>query len=305
VAVPPSGPTGTVFNSGASTSFLLPTSTGGTVRSTFLFDTLSGTIQGWNPGSSGGTGSAVIAKTKAGAITGLAIDTSAGSDYLYAANHSCGTIDVYDAGFNDVTGTIFAGKFTDPSPIAGFEPFNIQNIGGMLYVTYAMTGPMGVPLAGGYVDLYAAAGNFVKRVATNGPLNAPWGITQAPTTGFGVFSGDLLVGNFYPGGTVNAFDSASGAFLGTLTGPSGTPIANDFLWALDFGNGGAGFSSTTLYFTAGLNNQKDGLFGAIAAPEPARSASPPSGCCCLFAPSCVSGGRRIENRAIPGRAALK
>lgn len=267
---PPSGPTGTVFNSGATTSFLLPTPSGSTVRATFLFDTLSGTIQGWNPGSTGGSASAVITADKPGAIyTGLAIDTSGGSDYLYAANNT-GSIDVYNSSFTNVSGTIFAGKFVDPNALPGFTPFNIQNINGMLYVTYADITPMGTPLAGGFVDEYDSSGNLIKRVATGGPLDAPWGITLAPASGFGTFSGDLLIGNFYPGGTINAFDPNTGIFLGTLTGPGGTPITNDFLWALDFGNGGTGFSSTTLYFTAGLNNQMDGLFGSIqVAPEPA------------------------------------
>ena len=117
--------------------------------------------------------------------------------------------------------------------------------------------------------MFDSGGNFVKRVATNGPLNAPWGVTQAPSSGFGSFSGDILIGNFFPGGTINAFDPTTNAFLGALTGPNGNPITNDFLWALDFGNGGTGFSSTTLYFTAGVNNQNDGLFGSIqVVPEP-------------------------------------
>jgi len=266
---PPSGPTGTVFGNIAG-NFLLSTPTGGTVPSLFLFDTLSGTIQGWNPGSTGGMNSAVIEATKSGAVyTGLTLDNSGGSNFLYAANGAgSGSIDVYDSSFTNVSGTTFAGKFVDPSPIAGFVPFNVQNIGGNLYVTYASIGPRGVPNAGGYVDVYDAAGNFISRLATNGPLDAPWGIAQAPATGFGMFSGDILIGDFFPGGTINAY-TPGGTFVGTLTGPNGTPIANDFLWALDFGNGGPGFSPTTLYFTAGINNQADGLFGSIqAAPEP-------------------------------------
>ena len=128
---------------------------------------------------------------------------------------------------------------------------------------------MGTPLPGGYVDVFDSGGNYVKRVATNGPLDAPWGVAQAPASGFGSFSGDILIGNFFPGGTINVFDPTTNAFLGPLTGPNGLPITNDFLWALDFGNGGPGFSSTTLYFTAGVNHQKDGLFGSIqVVPEP-------------------------------------
>jgi uncharacterized protein (TIGR03118 family) len=267
---PPSGPTGQVFNSGQATSFLLPTSAGGTVKASFLFDTLSGDIEGWNPGSTGGTASAVITASNPGAVyTGLAIDTSGGNDYLYAANNAgAGGIVVYSSTFANVTGTTFAGKFVDPNAIAGFSAFNVQNIGGNLYVTYADITAMGTPLPGGYVDEFDSAGNFIKRVATGGPLDAPWGITEAPATGFGQFSGDILIGNFYPGGDINAFDPNTGTFEGTISGVSG-PLTNDYLWALDFGNGGSGFSSTTLYLTAGLNNQQDGLFAAISAvPEP-------------------------------------
>jgi uncharacterized protein (TIGR03118 family) len=267
---PPSGPTGTVFNS-TSAAFQIPAPGNTSVKSTFLFDTLQGTIEGWNPGSNGGAGSAEIAATRPGAVyTGLALGTIGGSPYLYAANNAgAGGIDVYDSNFNNVSGTTFAGKFVDPNPIGGFSPFDIQNINGQLYVEYAAITAMGTPLPGGYIDVYDSSGNFLRRFATDGVLNAPWGITLAPSTGFGTFSGDILVGNFFAAGTINAFDSTTGAFLGTLTGPNGNPITNDFLWALDFGNGGLGFSSTTLYFTAGLNNQRDGLFGSIqAAPEP-------------------------------------
>lgn len=265
---PPSGPTGTVFNSGASTSFLLPTSSGGTVRSSFLFDTLSGAIEGWNPGSSGGAASALIVASKAGAVyTGLTMGSSGGSDYLYAANNA-GSVDVYDSSFKDVSGTTFAGKFVDPAALAGFTPFNVQNVGGQLYVTYASITPAGTPKPGGYVDVFTTSGNFVKRLATGGVLDAPWGVAQAPA-GFGMFGGDILVGNFFPGGTINAFDPMTGAFAGTLSGANGQPIMNDFLWGLDFGNGGAGFNSNTLYITAGLNNQMDGVFASIQSiPEP-------------------------------------
>lgn len=266
---PPSGPTGQVFNSAGSTAFQLPTSTGGKVGSTFLFDTLQGTIDGWNPGSTGGMTKAVVTATQTGAVfTGLALGSVGSSNYLYAAD-STGAIDVYDTNFNNVSNTTFAGKFVDPNAVAGLTPFNVQNIGGNLYVEYAALTPMGTPLPGGYVDEFDSSGNFLKRVATGGALEAPWGITLAPATGFGSYSGDLLIGNF-GNGQINAFDPTTGNYLGTLDNANGTPITNDFLWALDFGNGGAGFSANTLYFTAGLNNQQDGLFGSIQfVPEPA------------------------------------
>ncbi|MGA2118309.1 MAG: TIGR03118 family protein [Bryobacteraceae bacterium] len=261
-STPPTGPTGQVFNSAPTGSFPLS----GT-SAKFIFDTLSGTIDAWN----GGTAAAVEATTAGAVYTGLALDNAGTSYYLYAANSAgTGSIDVYDSNFNKVT---LGGSFVDPNAIAGYVPFNIQNIGGTLYVEYAEVGPTGLPVTGstGYVDEFDSSGNFISRLTTGGPLDAPWGIALAPATGFGTFSGDLLIGNF-GNGEINAFNPTTGVFLGTLTNASGAPIVNQYLWALDFGNGGTGFSSTSLYFTAGVNNQMGGLFGSIAAvatPEPA------------------------------------
>lgn len=248
---PPAGPTGQVFN--GTTSFAL--ASGG--ASHFIFDTLSGTIDAW-----GGSTSAIVMATETGArYTGLAIDSVGSNNYLYAANNA-GGIDVYDTNFNNVRGTTFAGKFVDPNSVPGFSPFNIQNIGGDLYVEYAAVNSTGSPLPGGYIDEFDSSGNLIKRVATGGALEAPWGITMAPSSGFGSFSGDLLVGNF-GNGEILAFDPTTNAYLGTLDGGNGQPLVNSFLWALDFGNGGTGFNADALYFTAGINNQKDGLFGSI------------------------------------------
>ncbi len=248
----PAGPTGQVFNS--TTGF------GGTH---FIFDTLSGTIDGWS-----GTSPAAIEWAKAGAIyTGLALNSSGGSNYLYAADFKTGGgIDVYNSSFAPTTLT---GNFTDPNAIAGYAPYNVQTIGGLLYVEYASIGAGGLPGTGGYIDVFNPDGTFVKRLTTGGPLDAPWGITLAPATGFGTYSGDLLVGNLN-NGWINAFNPTTGAFLGTLDGPGGTPLVNSGLWSLNFGNGGNGSSTTSLYFTAGINGQTDGLLGQIElAPEPA------------------------------------
>src|SRR5262249_2144582 len=146
---PPAGPTGQVFNSTTS-DFQIPAATG-TVKATFLFDTLQGTIQGWNPGSAAGMGSAETVQTVAGAVfTGLALASFNGANYLYAAN-AAGNIMVFDGAFNNVTGTTFAGKFVDPNPVAGFTPYNIQLLSdGHLYVTYAAATNTGAPLPGGY-----------------------------------------------------------------------------------------------------------------------------------------------------------
>jgi uncharacterized protein (TIGR03118 family) len=246
----PSGPTGTVFNGG--TSFLL-----NGAASRFIFANLNGTISAWN---GVGTTASVVATGAAGTIyTGLAIS----GNTLYAANSSLGRIDVFNSSFAPTTLT---GNFTDPNLPAGLVPFNVQTIGSTIYVTYANLGPGGAPLPGGVVDAYNVNGTFLQRVATGGPLSAPWGITLAPST-FGSFGGDLLIGNF-GNGTIDAF-TPGGTFLGALLGANGQPLVNDFLWALDFRTGGTNIDPNALYFTAGINGEQGGLFGSIApTPEP-------------------------------------
>lgn len=263
-ASPPTGPTGQVFNSTAG-DFMIPAPSG-TVKAAFLFATLQGTIEGWNPGSNGGmTNAEVVASAPHALLTGLTLDSAGGTNYLYAAD-ATGSIRVFSGSFGDVTNTTFAGKFVDPSPVAGFTPHNIQNLGGNLFVTYAAATSTGAPLPGGYLDEYSAAGNFIQRIATGGSLNAPWGLTLAPV-GFGSFGGDLLVGNLY-NSTIDAFSLNNHNRLdGSITINTGfsSPVG---LWALDFGNSVTG-NAHTLYFDVGVNNQRDGLFGAINfVPEP-------------------------------------
>ena len=127
-----------------------------------------------------------------------------------------------------------------------------------------LSGVIGQP--GGFVDEFDTSGNFIKRIATNGPLFAPWGITVAPSR-FGQFSNDLLIGQF-GNGQILAYDPTTDAFLGTLTGKNGMPIVNDFLWSLEVRTMGPNVNPNALYFTAGIDNQMGGLFGEIAAPEP-------------------------------------
>jgi uncharacterized protein (TIGR03118 family) len=255
---PPTGPTGQVFNNSA--GFAL----GKGNPAIFIFDTLNGTIAGWN----GGTSAQQEISTPGAVYTGLAQSSTGGSTFLYAAN-STGNIQVFNSTWQDVTPTLFFGKFVDPNPVAGFVPFNIQTVGSNLYVTYAQLTPTGSPLPGGYVDEYDANGNFIKRVATGGPLSAPWGITVAPTD-FGAFGNALLIGNF-GNGEINAYDPTTDAFLGTLDGADGQPIVNPFLWALETRSGGPNVNTSAVYFTAGINEEQDGLFGEITAatPEPA------------------------------------
>jgi uncharacterized protein (TIGR03118 family) len=252
----PQGPTGQVFN--GTTNFVLSNGS----PAVFLFATLDGQILGWNGGA--GT-TALHAATTPGAIfTGLANGNVGSANYLYAASNT-GHINVFDANFQDVTNTTFAGKFSDPNALPGFNPYNIQNINGNIYVTYANV-PMGVAHPGGFVDEFDSSGNLLKRIATGGSLFAPWGITLAPS-GFGSFSNDLLIGQF-GSGEILAFDPVTNQFLGTVDDRSG-PIVNSGLWALKFRTGGPNTNPDTLYFTAGINGEADGLFGSIApAPEP-------------------------------------
>lgn len=252
---PPGAPTGTIFNGNA----------GSFSGDKFIFSSEDGTITGWQ----GGPAATLRAdNSTADAIyKGLAVANNGSGDLLYATDFHNGKIDVFDSSYNAVT---VPGGFADPTIPAGFAPFNIQTIGGQLYVTYAMQdadaeddtpGP-----GNGFVDIFDTNGNLVQRLVSNGVLNSPWGLALAPS-GFGVFSGDLLVGNFGDG-AINAFDPGTGAFLGALSGASG-PLANEGLWALTFGNGGSGGDAHTLYFTAGPGGEEHGLFGAIApVPEP-------------------------------------
>jgi uncharacterized protein (TIGR03118 family) len=257
----PTGPTGQVFN-GSSTSFLLPGPNNTMVPAHFIFDTLQGTIEGWSPQSNGGSSSAVIMvnNSSTAEYTGLATGSSGGQNFLYAANDLVSPgIQVYNSSFTPVT---LAGNFTDPKLPKGFLPYNIQNVGGDLFVAYR-----GPKFKGGAVAEFNTDGTFVKQIAANkgkGNLQSPWGVTVAPTS-FGKFSGDLLVGNF-SSGRIDAYTSR-GRFAGQLATAAAKPKAFTipFLWTLDFGNGQSAGPMTTLFFTAGIDNQTHGLFGDFTA----------------------------------------
>jgi uncharacterized protein (TIGR03118 family) len=246
VAIPGGAPTGTVFNP-----------TGGFkvngAPAKFIFDSEAGTITAWNAGTQ-----AVTEHTTPGAIyKGLAI----AGNLLYAANFHANSIDVFNDAFAPTT---VPGGFTDPNLPAGFAPFNVQEIAGRLVVTYAMQDAnaeddvKGPGL--GFVDVYDTSGNLLRRLISNGRLDAPWGVALAPKH-FGPFSGDLLVGNFGDG-AINAYDPRTGAFQGTPMNKDGNPIKVNGLWALRFGNGVIG-TPQTLLFTAGIGDESHGLFGEI------------------------------------------
>lgn len=227
----------------------------------FLFASENGTIAGWR-GALGTTAETLF--TVAGAsYKGLAV--SSAKDTLFAANFAAGRIDVFSSAG-------LTGSYVDPTTPAGYAPFNIQNINGKLYVTYALRGATGDDVAGagnGFVSVFDPITHTFTRLVTQGALNSPWGLAIAPAD-FGTLAGDLLVGNFGDG-TINAFDALSGALLGTLADSSGVSLVNDGLWGLDFGNGGNGGLKNALYITAGPNNETGGLFARIDSttiPEP-------------------------------------
>jgi uncharacterized protein (TIGR03118 family) len=262
-----SAPTGIVANT---TLLAFPEKNGDPAL--FVFATEDGTISAWNlkdglP-TSPPTASAELeidnstkGCTNGSVYKGLALGTNVHGAFLYATNFRCGTVDVFGPGI--FTQTKLSGSFQDSQIPAGFAPFGIANIRGALFVTYALqNAAKHDDVAGkgnGFVDIFDTSGNLIQRFATGGKLNSPWGITQAPPN-FGFFSNDMLIGNFGDG-RINAFKSG-GQFQGQLKDPSSMPIAIDGLWSLIFGSG-AKADPATLYFTAGPNEEADGLFGSL------------------------------------------
>jgi uncharacterized protein (TIGR03118 family) len=261
-------PTGVVFN--ATGGF--DVSQGGRKGSSvFIFATEDGTIVAWSPGVE--FNQAIIAVDNStnptaadGAVyKGLTMGTdSAHHTNLYAADFRHGTVDVFNKQFQSVT---LSGSFQDPTLPKGYAPFGIQNINGDIFVTYAKQDAAkhdDVAGAGhGFIDEYTTDGVLVRRFATRGTLDSPWGMALAPRD-FGPFSHDLLVGNFGDG-RINAFNLTTGHFDGQLTDLQGNPITIGGLWGLKFGNGGLAGPRDKLFFSAGINDEGDGLFGSIGA----------------------------------------
>jgi uncharacterized protein (TIGR03118 family) len=270
ITIPGGLPTGTVSNSGA--DFVLPGACASApCPGRFLFASITGNIAGWNPNApAAGSTQAVIAASHPGHVyTGLALANN-GTNHLYAADFANGAIDVFDSSF--ALQPVASFPFADPTiPVTSgntYHAYNIQNIGGSLYVLYAkvneMTGLADPGVGNGFVRRFNT--NGVRDLTfgiNNGPLNAPWGITIAPAN-FGIFGGALLVGNFGEGNpSIHAFNVTTGAFLGTIQDESGNGIVIDELWTLTFGNGGNGGDPNTLYFTAGTSEEEHGLFGSL------------------------------------------
>jgi uncharacterized protein (TIGR03118 family) len=257
----PGAPTGLVFN-GTANAFVV-----GASNALFIFDTEGGTILGWNMAS--GTAATVkVDESSAGDVyKGLAIADTASGPRLYATDFHNGAVDVFDSSWQPVK---VAGAFTDARLPARYAPFGIQAIGDRIFVTYAKRQAGSDDEAHGrglgFVDVFDTAGKLLGRVARHGALNAPWGIAKAPA-GFGAFSRDLLVGNFGDG-TVHAYKERHGRFTpaGTLRTAKGHKLRIDGLWALEFGHGTTANGPTdSLFFTAGPNDEKHGLFGTIRA----------------------------------------
>ena len=262
VVTVPGGPTGVVFN-GSPNDFKVDAGTG-LVASRFIFATDDGQIAGWN-----GVGTAAISAVPPSddIYLGLAIGNNGVANHLYVANFNHNEVEVLDGSFHEVS---LSGDFEDPDLPDGYGPFNVQNIGGVLYVAYAKqdeTGNEEVHGEGlGIVDSFDLNGNFLARVATGGDLNAPWGMAMAPSD-FGRFSGDLLVGNFGDG-RIHAFRAGEDGWEehGVVKGVDHRPIVIDGLWGIGFGNDAGAGPKTTLFFAAGPEDETHGLFGSITAP---------------------------------------
>jgi len=261
-------PTGAVFNGGSGFVVKSGKHSG---PSLFLFDTEAGQILGWNPNVRPPAPSTksfvVVDKTSEGAIfKGLAIASTPGGDRLYATDFRGGVVDVFDGGFHQIT---TPGQFTDPNLPKNYAPFGIQTIGGDVFVTYGKQVPGSGDEADGqglgFVDEYDTSGMLVARVASRGPLNAPWGLAMAPGN-FGRFSNDLLVGNF-GNGKINAYKWTGTMWdrAGKLTRQNGNVLKIDGLWAIEFAGGGPSGDTNQLFFTAGPNDESHGLFGVIQA----------------------------------------
>jgi uncharacterized protein (TIGR03118 family) len=275
----PSGPTGIIFN-GTSDFNIAPKN-----PASFIFATINGTISGWGPPATPvvankSTALNEVDESKNGAaFTGLTWIELEGHHFLLAANFSQRQIEMFDANFKRVP--ISPNQFDDDTLPRDFAPYNVQAMSGFVVVTYAKQSASKTAADDncgeqcGFVDLFNTQGALVRRLQTGSWLRAPWGAALAPQD-FGFFSHDLLIGNRF-GGTISAYDVATGNFLGDLLDANDQPIAIDGLWGLEFdnrGNNEAGTQATpstgpALFFAAGINHYADGLFGTLT-PVPAE-----------------------------------
>ena len=248
-------PSGIVFN--GTSDFIIPATN---QVAKFIFASENGKIYAWASGDSART---VANRSSFKSVyKGIELASDGGANYLYATDFHNGKIDVFDKSFNLVS----TKPFMDPTIPAGFAPFNIRLIDNELYVTYAkqlgpenkddQSGP-----GNGFVNIFKTDGSLFKRFASQGVLNSPWGIEKAPG-GFGQGDDIILLGNFGDG-HINVFKEEGGKFLNQLKS-KGMPITIEGLWAITFpDNRVPGDNPNKLYFTAGPNDEGDGLFGYL------------------------------------------
>ena len=259
------GPTGTVFG-GIAGQFQVATATSPTLGpASFIFASQDGKIRAWRSGAS-----ALVTADRSGfgsSYFGLTLAGTGSAARLYAADFKSRHVDVFDGTWTLVTAP---GAFTEPHLPSDYGPFGIQAIGNRIFVAFAEQETPGgdevhAPGAG-IVDAFDLNGQFLSRVASHGGMNAPWGLAMAPATGFGPFSGDLLIGNFGDG-VIQAFrerPDGSWDHEGVIRDTHRLKVSIDGLWALQFGHGGANNGpASTLFFTAGPNDETNGLFGSI------------------------------------------
>jgi uncharacterized protein (TIGR03118 family) len=254
------GPVSGVIANGVTTAFLLAAGK----QSQFVFCSEDGVISGWNSTVDATHAKVLLDNSKSNAVyKGLAMGANTAGPLLFVANFNSGKVEVYDGSMNPV---VNAGAFTNPAIPATFAPFNVQVMSGKVFVAYAkpdaqkhddVAGP-----GNGYVSVYDMSGNLLQSLIAGGNLNSPWGLAIAPAT-FGSFGGALLVGNFGDG-KINAYNLTTGALMGTMDDREGNPIVIDGLWSINFGNGSRS-DAASLYFTAGPNDESDGLLGSIQA----------------------------------------
>lgn len=244
----PGSPTGIVFNGSSDFQFQ-------GWSALFMFATLDGTISAWAPQVDLNQAFVQVNNSASGAVyTGLAISSKASGNRLFAADIANNKVDIFDAEFKLVS------SFTDAGLPTGFTPFGIQDINGIVYVAFADAAGG----RGGFIDTFDENGKLLKRLVQGGKLNQPWGIAIAPAS-FGPLSNALLISNNTNTGTINAFNPATGQFMGTVTDAHGKPIVIDQLWGIEFGGGTANNGrKNQLFFTAGPSNNLAGTFGVIA-----------------------------------------
>ena len=243
-------PTGVVFNN---TEFFQVTKNGNSAPAIFIFVSEDGSISGWNPnldqtnaiiavdnGTNRGRNSAIY--------KGATLGVANGHNFLYVTDFHTGKVETYDENFHQVN----SNGFVDPNLPAGYAPFGIRQFNDEIFVTYAKQDHAredDVACPGcGFINVFDTSGNFLRRLVSNGNLNAPWGLAL-------VEGSNLWVGNFGDG-LINNYDPVSGNFIETLMRADGTPLQFDGLWdLLPLGDG--------VFFTAGIADEEHGLFGII------------------------------------------